>query len=109
MLKEMTENLCAETLKRIADILRERGEACAELARVSAAEKQGISDYLALQNRCDAWRVAADTLRAAIEDFTIDGCTYADDCPANARHYRCHVCRMTDALDRAKKRVVDWK
>ena len=77
----------------------------AGVARLTEAEAQGVNGYLALQAQCDAWRVAAELLRATIEDLTCDGCEYGDDCPRDAMHYRCTACTLNEALATAKRRA----
>lgn len=50
------------------------------------------------------WKLAADArdeLRAFVTELAEEGCSYNDNCPGDARHYRCLSCKAKAVLERA--------
>lgn len=40
-----------------------------------------------------------DSLRNVLEGFAEGDCSYGDNCPDSARHYRCYSCKARKALN----------
>lgn len=59
---------------------------------------------LGFKKRAYKQSVALGLAKSALEDLTVDGCEYGDDCPAfsGSRHGVCRACRAKRVLDRIK-------
>jgi len=102
-----------ETISKLSEQLFEKQEEIADMREELNGHERLIEsmnedaqlceeEYIIKEQEAKAWEHAAEILMASIKDATEDGCTYNDNCPPNAKHYKCDACHFREATEQAK-------